>query len=361
MTSALDLVGHELGIARVGAADRGAVDPGDAQPEHRSLDGRGRHELDPHGHGIPGVHARRRLARGVEELHTLDPDLTRPVASLPLLLVVPAIDVHTLEVLVDNGARGPDRPNATVVEQHRLVAEAPNGFQRVGHDDDRLASLLQVVELLRAALLELGVANREDLVEQQHVGIHVDRNREAEPQVHARRVVLHRAVDELLQPRELDDLVEALGDLLLRQAEDRAVEEHVLAPRELEVKARPELEERRQLAGHRDAPVVGTQDLGHALQQRALARPVVADEAERGPRRDVERHVTQRPELLVPGAAAAEDHRLQRLIALVVQPELLRHVDNRDRSAHTSSASRRSRRPNTQCPMTSRPIAHAVR
>ena len=76
----------------------------------------------------------------------------------------------------------------------------------------------QLGELLDAAALELGVADREHLVDEQDVGIDVDRDGEAEPHVHARRVVLHRRVDELLEPGELDDLVEARVELLLARA-----------------------------------------------------------------------------------------------------------------------------------------------
>ena len=64
------------------------------------------------------------------------------------------------------------------------------------------------------------------------------------------RVGLDRRVDELLQLGELDDLVEAARDLLLRQPEHDAVDEDVLAPGDLGVKARAELDEGRDAAAH---------------------------------------------------------------------------------------------------------------
>ena len=67
-----------------------------------------------------------------------------------------------------------------------------------------------------APLLEVGVADREDLVEQQDVGIEVGGNREPQPHVHARRVVLERHVDEVLEARVLDDRVVDAVDLLAR-------------------------------------------------------------------------------------------------------------------------------------------------
>ena len=71
------------------------------------------------------------------------------------------------------------------------------------------------------------------------------------------------------------------------------------------------------------SPFSGMQDPGEALEQRALARPVGADDAERRPGRHLERDVLERPELLVAGAAALEDRRLQVLVALVVEPVAL--------------------------------------
>ena len=67
----------------------------------------------------------------------------------------------------------------------------------------------EVLHAAEAAPLELRVADREHLVDEQDLGLEVRGDREREPHVHAARVALHRRVDELLDPGELDDLVEA--------------------------------------------------------------------------------------------------------------------------------------------------------
>ena len=95
----------------------------------------------------------------------------------------------------------------------------------------------------RHRALELGVADREHLVDEQDLGLEVRRDREREADVHAARVALHGRVDELLDAGELDDLVEALLDLAALHAEDRAVQVDVLAAGELLVEARPDLEQ----------------------------------------------------------------------------------------------------------------------
>src|SRR5205823_736024 len=121
-----------------------------------------------------------------------------------------------------------------------------------------------------------------------------------------------------------------------------------------------ELEERGDLPVGLDAPLFRPEDVGHALEQGALSRPVLADERVRRPFGHLERHVPQRPELLVLHPGAAHDRRLQRLVALVIQAVLLRDVVDDDRGAHTSSASRRSRRWNTNSPSARSATAHSV-
>ena len=66
-------------------------------------------------------------------------------------------------------------------------------------------------ELVEALVREALVADRQHFVDEQHVGIDVDRDGEPEAHVHAGRVGLHRRVDEVAQLGELDDLVEALA------------------------------------------------------------------------------------------------------------------------------------------------------
>ena len=60
---------------------------------------------------------------------------------------------------------------------------------------------LQLTHAVEALELEGEVADGEHLVDEEHLGSDVDRDREAEPHEHARRVELHRRVDELRRAR----------------------------------------------------------------------------------------------------------------------------------------------------------------
>src|SRR5689334_976508 len=94
-----------------------------------------------------------------------------------------------------------------------------------------------------ALSLELDVADGQDLVDEQDVGFHVRRDREPEPRDHPGGIRAERGVDEVAELREVDDRVEATLHLPPGAAEDRAVQEHVLAAGELHVEASAELEE----------------------------------------------------------------------------------------------------------------------
>ena len=109
-----------------------------------------------------------------------------------------------------------------------------------------------------AAALELRVADGEHLVDEQDLRLEMRGDREREPHVHAARVALDRRVDELLDAGEVDDLVELPRDLAALHAEDRAVQEDVLAPGQLRVEAGADLEQ----------AADATPDLGPARRRR---------------------------------------------------------------------------------------------
>ena len=163
-----------------------------------------------------------------------------------------------------------------------------------------LPSARKCLHRLDAALLEIGVADREDLVEQQDVGIEVRRDGEAQPHVHARRVVLDRHVDEVGEPGILDDRIVDALDLRPRQPVDRGVEKQVLASGELRMEADAELDHRRDPGVARDQQAAAGRPVnrGDALQERALARAVAPDQANRFAPSDPQRDILQRPELL---------------------------------------------------------------
>ena len=115
------------------------------------------------------------------------------------------------------------------VEPQRFVAEALDEIERVRDEENRLVAAAEFSELVEALVCETLVADCEHLVDQQHVGVDVNRDGEAETHVHPRRIGLHRRIDEFAKLREVDNLVEARVNLALAEPEHDAVDEDVLA------------------------------------------------------------------------------------------------------------------------------------
>jgi hypothetical protein len=103
-----------------------------------------------------------------------------------------------------------------------------------------------------------------------------------------------------------------------------------------------ELEQRRQPAPAHHPARRGAQRAGDALEQRALARAVVAEEGERLALAHLERDVVERLEHDVRVAAGPDEALLGRLAALLVDLELLGDVGDLDGGDHQISSAKLS-------------------
>src|SRR5579884_1248083 len=248
-----------------------------------------------------------------EQAQGLEPAVdAAPLAQAGAALLGVALPGEHPPVLDDRLVRRPVEGDTPVAQEHRAVAQALDRGGVVAHEDDRAAPLLELEDLAEALALELLVADREHLVEEQHVRLDVRRDREAEAHVHPRRVRPHRHVDEFLEPGEGDDLVELLADRRAAQAVDRALQEDVLAPGHLRVEPRAELEQRADASADGDVTRGRLDDPREQAEQRRLPGAVAAHEAERAARVDVERHVAERPHLRAAVAPAGDDEILER-------------------------------------------------
>ncbi len=186
--------------------------------------------------------------RRVPAARRAPPRHPRPASSTALAVVSASSCVFAFldlgQVGADHALRVAVRERAALVQPERFVAEPLDQVERVRHEQDRLAAAAELGKLVEALVGEALVADCEHFVDQQHVGIDVDRDRKPEAHVHPRGVGLHRRVDEFLQLGEVDDLVEPLLDLASGEAEHDAVDEDVLASRDLGVKAGAQLDER---------------------------------------------------------------------------------------------------------------------
>src|SRR4051812_36319148 len=283
-------------------------------------------------------HDVRRVARGMQahrfDLHLAGPPAVavwRRAGERVLLLraneLVIAIE-HSFDVTID--------AHDAVIEEQSALAQTLDRGEAVRHETDRLLLRAELVELRVALPLEVLVADREDLIDEQHIRIDERRDRERETHVHARRVRLHRCIEEVTELREAVDLrQEALG-VLAREPEERRVQEDVLATGEVGMESRAELEERGHAALDVDGPGRRPRRAGDELEERRLPGSVRADDAERLARLDSERDVLQRFEDLR-RRVLAEQGLFEGPPALPAHAVRLRNVVRADGRGHSGS------------------------
>ena len=174
----------------------------------------------------------------------------------------------------------PDGGDASLLEPDGAMTELPDRLQLVADEQDGAAVAADVAHLPEALALERRVADGEHFVDHQDLGFKMRRHRKRQPHVHAGAVALDRRVEEAFDLREGDDLVELADHFGAAHAEDRAVQENVLAAGQFRVEAGADFEQARDAAPQLDAAARRLGDAAQDLEQRALAGAVAADDAE---------------------------------------------------------------------------------
>src|SRR5262249_34312337 len=109
-------------------------------------------------------------------------------------------------------------------------------------------------------------------------------------------IALHGRVDKLVDPGEIDDLVELLANFGTAHSEDRAVEEDVLAAGELGVETGADFQEAGDAAVDFDAASRRLGDLRENFEECAFSCPARTDDADTLSGLHVDRDVPQGPE-----------------------------------------------------------------
>jgi len=151
------------------------------------------------------------------------------------LLIFSASNIH--QICVDDSFRITVRLDNARIQPECLVAEPRHQIQRVRHKEDGAAAAAKFRKLVETLVRERLVAHRKHFVDEQDIGIDVDRHCKTEAHVHAGRVGLHRRVDKFVELRKPDDLVESIGDLATTEAQHQSIDVDVLATRYLRVKS----------------------------------------------------------------------------------------------------------------------------
>ena len=147
-------------------------------------------------------------------------------------------------------------------------------------------------------------------------------NREAQTHGHSGRIVLHRCINEALQPCKLDNAVELSVHVFFGHAQDGGVEVDVFPARQLWVETRTQLQKRSHVAIDRNFAFVRAVDTREAFQHGALTRTVRSDDANGGAMINSEGNIIERPKLLVSSAPTAQNSSLQIAITFVIQTKI---------------------------------------
>jgi hypothetical protein len=179
-------------------------------------------------------------------------------------------------------------------------------FGAVGDEQDGLALADQMLETAETFRLELHVAHRQRLVDQQHVGIDAGGDGKGQAHEHAAGIVLHRLLDEITDVGEGEDFIQTLFGFGAAQTKDAGVQEDVLDAGEIRIEAGAEFQQGGDPAAHADLAPGRRQGTGEHLQERRLTRTVTAQDTDDATRLDGEVDLVQRPELLVQRPAGEE-------------------------------------------------------
>ena len=167
-------------------------------------------------HGVTHRESVSLLSAGIFDRHRRE---THRAGASPVLGIVDSrlgIHAHFPKPLIVDGhhrIRWSIGDHPAALEQYSPSAELSNRLSVVRNEEHGPSLLRHIFHLAEAFLLERGVTDGENFVDEKYLGLEMRRHREREPHVHAARVPLDRGVDELLHFREVDDRIELTGDL----------------------------------------------------------------------------------------------------------------------------------------------------
>ena len=238
------------------------------------------------------------------------------------------------EVMGDGVGGGAEEGEAALMEDDGFGAEIGDGGHLVADEEDRAAAIFgDIVHFAEALFLELGIADGEDFIDNEDIGIEVSGHGEGEADIHAAGVAFDRGIEEFFDFGELDDFGEFGFNFGARHAEDGAIEEDVFATREFGVEAGTDLEETGDAAFDFDVARGGFGDAAEDFEESAFAGAVAADDADDFAWLDIEGEIFEGPEFfaggfflegaIFPGADGVEEGGFEAMAEAVVGGDLV--------------------------------------
>src|SRR5690606_7016904 len=117
------------------------------------------------------------------------------------------------------------------------------------------------------------------LVDDQHVGIHMNDDRECQAHKHAAGIMLHRLIDEVTDSGKLNNGRQTVFYLFLTEPVDRSIENGIFTTGKIWVETRPQLQQGSYPAPSPYSTRRGTQRARNDLQERGFTRTIPANDA----------------------------------------------------------------------------------
>ena len=95
----------------------------------------------------------------------------------------------------------------------------------------------KLVHAFHAFALKCHVANRQGFIDNQDIGAHHGGDGKGQPHIHARGIGLDRAIDEIVQLGELDDVSFEFGNIVVGHTQQRGIEIDIAATGEFRMKS----------------------------------------------------------------------------------------------------------------------------
>ena len=190
------------------------------------------------------------------------------------------MDAEEFVVFVGDMIWGAVEDDFAFFDEDGTRTETTDGVHVVGNEDDGLAVVAQRFEVIVALLLESGITDGEDFVEEENVAVSADGDGKSKTDLHARGVVLELLVLERLKFGELPDVVIHGVHLVVGETKKGAVHVDVFAAGEFWVETDTKLDERDEAAVYGDVAFLGVVDAGEDFEKSGLTGTVATDDAD---------------------------------------------------------------------------------
>ena len=147
-------------------------------------------------------------------------------------------------------------------------------------EDDGLVGRFELFEIVGAFLLEGGIADGEDFVEEKNVAVGANGDGKSEANLHAGGVVFEFLVLKIFEFGEIPDVVIHGFHFVVTEAEQSAIHVDVFATGELGVETDAELDEGNKGAVDGDVALFGVVDTGEDFEESGFAGTVTTDNAD---------------------------------------------------------------------------------